>query len=56
MPFVIPMPLNAKGEGPVPDEEAVRTVWEIWDDDFVTISEHDSKREAEEALAKLLNP
>jgi hypothetical protein len=51
-PFVIiPMPLNANGEGPAAEAETVRTVWQIWDACNMTVAEFDTEAEATEYLA-----
>lgn len=51
--MIIPMGLNADGEGPADEADTVRTVFQIWDDEFVTLSEHNTRQEAETELARL---
>jgi hypothetical protein len=34
--YLIPMPLDKNGDGPADPKETVRTVYEIWNDNFET--------------------
>lgn len=52
--FVIEMPVNAAGQGPELDPPAVAdVVWEVWDDNNVTVSVHNSAAEAQAAADRL---
>ncbi len=54
-PVIIAMPLNADGNGPETDpSKIVRTVFELWDDDFTTIGTYETEREAIEARKQIL--
>jgi len=50
---IVPIPLNAAGQGPAPEKDTVRTVYQIWDECFDTVSEHTTYKEACEALNAL---
>lgn len=53
---ILNMPLNADGNGPEMDpSKVVKTIWQILDAEFTTISEHDAKHEAEDKLDWLQN-
>lgn len=51
--MIIPMPIDKDGNGPADKNETVKVLYEIWDDDFQTVSTHESIQEAIEALTKL---
>lgn len=51
--FAIPMPLNAKGEGPAGAHETVRTIWQVWDACNCTVAEYPTQIEAEQTAARL---
>lgn len=54
-PFcVVPMPLNKHGEGPETIQtKVVRTVYQVWDANFQSVSEHVSELEAQQVLSEL---
>lgn len=46
--FIVPIPVNADGDGPEMDPEKVTSiVYEIWDEDFITVFTTTSKEEAQ---------
>ncbi len=51
--FVVEMPLDRFGQGPASPEEAVKTVWQVWDDVFNTVAVFASEFEALKMLEKL---
>lgn len=44
---VVPMPLDSEGGGPADEADAVRTVYEVWDDCNITVATFDTRDEAE---------
>lgn len=52
--FVIPMPLNANGDGPAEKEETIITVYQIWDITNRVIGECSVEANAKK-IAELIN-
>lgn len=52
--FVISMPIDKLGRGPVNEKDAHEVRYQIWDQLYVTVAEFYLKSEAEKAV-KLLN-
>jgi len=49
--FIVPMPLNANGEGPETNNKLiVKETWQIWDESFATIADFSSLKSTEDAL------
>jgi hypothetical protein len=45
-PCVVPFPVDKDGNGPCSDEVAAKTLWQVWDECFVTLAEFDNQNEA----------
>lgn len=44
---VVPMPVNAKGQGPCDESEAVKTYYEVWDACHLSVVSCETREEAE---------
>lgn len=49
-PFIVLlMPLDYQGRGPASEEDTVKTIWQVWDAAWRTVSSHDTEAEAIDA-------